>query len=164
MSSLGIDGWTTAAFNSIPAKKEMDSEMVDEKMDGYPNEATIQVCNTITSVCIIADEQARKRNETTLRVQMPIPMIVVDSPGKTSRPAEMSPGSSSPPPLTCTPGYERFSPSYTYDHTNVDTDADTDWTPGLYTPDTPGAITTTSTALAGYLAGRGNKASDEARS
>lgn len=47
MSSLGIDGWTTAAFKSTPAKKEMDSEMVDEKMDGYPDEATIQVCNEL---------------------------------------------------------------------------------------------------------------------
>jgi len=47
MSSLGIDGWTTGGSKSKPATSDlgakMEMEMVDEKMDGYPDEATIQV-------------------------------------------------------------------------------------------------------------------------
>jgi hypothetical protein len=153
MSSLGIDGWHyshSASSSSINVGK---GETEDEIMDGYPDEDTIQVSDTgLESIMCSIDEQQMKRNHNhTLQPRMPIPTIVVDSPGKTSRPARMSPGPLPPLSSTPTPGFERPAPSYSYPYC----DTDSNWTPGLYTPDTPGPIS--APARSSYLVEQSEK-------
>jgi hypothetical protein len=110
---------------------------------------------TTTTIWRLTIEQ--KKNTPTLRIHMPIPTIIVDSPGKTSRPAQMSPGPT--PPLSSTPGYEQYSPSFP--NIDIDADADGDWTPGPYTPDTP--VPTSTSAIPGYPVGNDSKVWVEAR-